>query len=73
MTGWLLGAVLGLAVAFGALLALRSAPPMRAVRIGDRIAPYLQEHVVPWLLATGTTVGSTASAGSDLPGGGPPG
>jgi tight adherence protein C len=38
---WLLGAVLGLTAASGAVLAFRAAPPMRPVRLADRIAPYL--------------------------------
>ena len=42
MTGdWLLGALLGLAAAAGVLLAVRAAPPMRPIRLADRIAPYL--------------------------------
>jgi len=38
---WLLGALIGLAAAAGAVLAVRAAPPMRSVRLVDRIAPYL--------------------------------
>jgi tight adherence protein C len=41
MSGWLLGALLGFALASGAVLAVRAAPPMRPVRLADRIAPYL--------------------------------
>jgi tight adherence protein C len=33
--------------ALGALLAIRSAPPMRAIRLSDRIAPYLADTPVP--------------------------
>ncbi|HST49596.1 type II secretion system F family protein [Jatrophihabitans sp.] len=47
MTSWWLGAVLGLTAALGAVLAIRSAPPMRALRIGDRIAPYLADTPAP--------------------------
>jgi len=47
MTTWWLGAVLGLMAACGVLLAIRSAPPMRAIRIGDRIAPYLADTPAP--------------------------
>jgi tight adherence protein C len=47
MTAWWLGAALGLMAALGALLAIRSAPPMRAIRIGDRIAPYLADTPAP--------------------------
>jgi len=41
MTSWLTGALLGLLGAAGVLLALRAAPPMRPVRLAERIAPYL--------------------------------
>ena len=47
MTSWWLGAVLGLVAALGALLAIRSAPPMRAIRLSDRIAPYLADTPAP--------------------------
>jgi tight adherence protein C len=38
-----LGALLGLVGSIGLIIAVRSAPPMRPVRLGDRIAPYLGE------------------------------
>lgn len=47
MTSWWLGAALGLLAALGALLAIRSALPMRAVRLSDRIAPYLADAPAP--------------------------
>jgi tight adherence protein C len=47
MTSWWLGAALGLAAGLGALLAIRSAPPMRAIRLTDRIAPYLADTPAP--------------------------
>jgi tight adherence protein C len=53
MTGWL-GALLGLVGGLGLLLALRSAPPLRPVRLGDRIAPYLADAPAPSTLLTGT-------------------
>jgi tight adherence protein C len=43
----LLGAVLGLLAALGILLAVRSAPPLRPIRLADRIAPYLAEVAAP--------------------------
>ncbi|MDT4918413.1 MAG: tight adherence protein [Pseudonocardiales bacterium] len=43
----LLGAGLGLTAGLGALLAIRAAPPMRPVRLADRIAPYLGETPPP--------------------------
>jgi tight adherence protein C len=39
----MLGALLGLVGSIGMIIAVRSAPPMRPVRLGDRIAPYLGE------------------------------
>jgi tight adherence protein C len=47
MTSWWLGAALGLMAALGALLAIRSAPPMRVIRLSDRIAPYLADTPAP--------------------------
>jgi tight adherence protein C len=47
MTTWLVGAVLGLSAAGGALLAVRAAPPMRPVRLADRLAPYLGDAPPP--------------------------
>lgn len=46
MTGWL-GALLGLLAALGLLLAVWSSPPMRPIRLADRIAPYLAEPPAP--------------------------
>jgi len=46
-SGWWLGAALGLLAAVGSLLAVRSAPPMRAIRLIDRMAPYLTDAPVP--------------------------
>ncbi|MEO7261761.1 MAG: type II secretion system F family protein [Jatrophihabitantaceae bacterium] len=47
MTSWWLGAALGLVAALGALLAIHSAPPMRVIRLSDRIAPYLADTPAP--------------------------
>jgi tight adherence protein C len=47
MTGWLLGGILGLVAAVGIIIAVRAAPPMRPIRLGDRIAPYLGDAPVP--------------------------
>jgi tight adherence protein C len=38
-----LGGLLGMLAAAGAILAVRAAPPMRPVRLADRLAPYLVE------------------------------
>lgn len=41
------GALLGLQVAVGVLLGVRAAPPMRPVRLADRMAPYLADAPAP--------------------------
>ena len=45
--GWLVGAGIGLLAAVGLVLAVRAAPPMRPVRLADRIAPYLGDTAPP--------------------------
>ncbi len=47
MSHWLLGAILGALAAAGALIAVRAAPPMRPVRLVDRVAPYLADTPRP--------------------------
>jgi tight adherence protein C len=47
MTSLALGALLGLLFAAGVLLAVRAAPPMRPVRLVDRVAPYLGDTAPP--------------------------
>jgi tight adherence protein C len=47
MTTWLVGALLGLVAAIGAVIAARAAPPMRPIRLADRIAPYLGDTPAP--------------------------
>lgn len=47
MSSWLVGALLGLLAAAGGLLAVRAAPPLRPVRLVDRIAPYLGDTPPP--------------------------
>ena len=42
-----LGALLGLVAALGVLIAVRAAPPLRPVRLVDRIAPYLADSAPP--------------------------
>jgi tight adherence protein C len=44
---WIVGALLGLLAAAGLLLAVRAAPPLRPVRLADRIAPYLGDTPPP--------------------------
>jgi tight adherence protein C len=47
MSTWLAGALLGLLAAAGVVLAVRAAPPMRPIRLSDRIAPYLGDAAPP--------------------------
>jgi tight adherence protein C len=47
MNGPALGALLGLLFAAGVLLAVRAAPPMRPIRLADRLAPYLGDTPPP--------------------------
>ncbi len=44
---WVLGAGLGLVAALGVVVAVRATPPMRPVRLADRIAPYLGDTLPP--------------------------
>jgi len=45
-SGWL-GAGLGLLAALGVIIAVRATPPMRPVRLVDRLAPYLADTPPP--------------------------
>lgn len=47
MSTWWLGALLGAVTAAGLMLAVRSAPPMRPIRLGDRIGVYLADAPAP--------------------------
>lgn len=44
---WVLGAALGMAAAGGVVIAVRATPPMRPVRLADRMAPYLGDTPPP--------------------------
>ena len=44
---WLAGAGLGLVAAAGVIVAVRATPPMRPVRLADRLAPYLGDTPPP--------------------------
>ena len=46
-TYWLVGAGLGLLAAVGVIIAIRATPPMRPVRLADRIAPYIGDTPPP--------------------------
>ncbi len=47
MSAWLIGALLGTLAAVGMLLAVRAAPPLRPIRLVDRVAPYLGDTPRP--------------------------
>jgi tight adherence protein C len=47
MSGWLIGALLGVIASAGVLIAVRAAPPLRAVRLADRLAPYVADAPAP--------------------------
>jgi tight adherence protein C len=47
MNGGLIGALLGLAAGAGLIIAVRAAPPMRPVRLSERIEPYVGDTPLP--------------------------
>ena len=47
MTAAVTGGALGLMFATGVIVAVRAAPPMRPIRLVDRIAPYLGDNPAP--------------------------
>lgn len=47
MSSVVLGGLLGLIFALGVIVAVRAAPPMRPVRLVDRVAPYLGDTPAP--------------------------
>lgn len=47
MSGAWLGALLGLLIAAGVIVAVRAVPPMRPIRLQERLAPYLGDAPVP--------------------------
>lgn len=58
MSPALTGALLGVLAACGLLLAVYASPPMRAVRLDDRLAPYLRDSPPPSRLLAGETTGT---------------
>jgi len=54
MTGAVTGAVLGLTASAGAIVAVRAAPPLRPIRLVDRVAPYLVDATQPTRLLDAT-------------------
>lgn len=47
MSLWLLGSILGALAAAGLIIAVRAAPPLRPIRLIDRVAPYLGDTPRP--------------------------
>lgn len=62
MTSLVLGGFLGALFAVGVLLAVRAAPPMRPVRLVDRVAPYLGDTPPPSKLLARPTATSAPFA-----------
>jgi tight adherence protein C len=62
VTAVVLGALLGLLFAAGVLLVVRAAPPMRPVRLADRMAPYLGDTPLPSKLLARPTATSVPFA-----------
>lgn len=56
--GWLAGAGIGLLAALGVIVAVRATPPMRPVRLADRIGPYLGDTPPPSKLLARPTASS---------------
>jgi tight adherence protein C len=59
---WLLGAILGALAAVGLIIAVRAAPPLRPVRLVDRVAPYLGDTARPSRLLAQPAAGTTPFA-----------
>jgi tight adherence protein C len=57
-----LGALLGLMAAVGVLIAVRSAPPLRPVRLADRVGPYLGDTPPPSRLLSPSVTGAPFAA-----------
>jgi tight adherence protein C len=59
---WLIGAVLGGLAATGLIIAVRAAPPLRPIRLADRIAPYLGDTPRPSRLLAQPSASATPFA-----------
>jgi tight adherence protein C len=62
MMGWLAGALLGALFGGGLLRVVRAAPPVRPVRLVDRVAPYLGDTLLPSRLLAGPAAAATPYA-----------
>jgi tight adherence protein C len=56
---WLLGALLGALLAVGVLTAVRAMPPLRPIRLVDRVAPYLGDTPRPSRLLSQPSASAT--------------
>jgi tight adherence protein C len=61
MSPLLIGAGLGLLAACGLLIAVFAAPPMRPIRLSDRLSPYLRDNPPPSRLLFGETRRTTGA------------
>lgn len=59
MSLWLLGGLLGGLAALGVIVAVRAAPPMRPIRLVDRVGPYLGDTPRPSRLLAQPSAAST--------------
>jgi tight adherence protein C len=62
MSYWLLGAILGALAAIGVIIAVRATPPLRPIRLVDRVAPYLGDTPRPSRLLTQPSATATPFA-----------
>jgi tight adherence protein C len=62
MSAWLIGAVLGALAAAGVIIAVRAAPPLRPIRLVDRVAPYLGDTPRPSRLLAQPSASATPFA-----------
>ncbi len=62
VSGWVLGAVLGALLAAGVIVAVRAMPPVRPVRLVDRVAPYLGDTPRPSRLLAQPSASATPFA-----------
>src|SRR5882757_5602905 len=61
MSSLLIGAALGLLLACGLLIAVFASPPMRPIRLSDRMSPYLRDSPPPSRLLAGETRRTTGA------------
>lgn len=59
MSSWLLGSLLGALLAAGIIIAVRAAPPLRPIRLVERVAPYLGDTPRPSRLLSAPSATAT--------------